>query len=209
MESQITYIDMIRHGEPQGGTRFRGHLDHPLSDLGWRQMQQALSRQTADAPAATVKPWDLICTSPLKRCSEFAQTLAQESSTPLQVIDGFKEISFGDWQGKTYADVEEVTPGVVNKFFLDPVGNPVPNSENIFEFRDRVHKGFKSVVENNLGKKVLLVGHGAVIRSILNLALDIPMNNIFRIDVPFASLTRVKVEKSIDGLRYSLISHAS
>ncbi len=200
---------MIRHGEPQGGTRFRGHLDHSLSELGWQQMQQALSRQTAGASETTAKQWDLICTSPLKRCCEFAKSFAQESSTPLQVISEFKEISFGDWQGKTYAEVEVITPGAVKKFFEDPVKYPVPNSENIFEFCSRVQQAFHGIVADNLGKKVLLVGHGAVIRSILNVVLGVPLSNIFRIDVPFASITQIKVEKSVDGLRYSLISHAA
>ncbi len=200
MDSNAVYIDMIRHGEPQGGTRFRGYLDHPLSELGWQQMQRAIAAQAN---------WDLICSSPLKRCSEFATSLALETSTPLQLIDQFKEISFGDWQGKTYAGVEEKTPGAVKKFFEDPVKNPVPNSENIYKFCERVQQGFQSVITNNLGKKILLVGHGAVIRSVLNIALGIPLNNIFRIEVPFASITKIKVENSIDGLRYSLISHAA
>ncbi len=199
MDSNVVYIDMIRHGEPQGGTRFRGYLDHPLSELGWQQMQTATTAKGN---------WDAIYTSPLKRCSEFAKRLALETTTPLHVVDEFKEISFGDWQGKTYAEVEEVTPGAVKKFFEDPVKHPVPNSENIFAFCERVQQGFQGVIAGNLGKKILLVGHGAVIRSILNIALGVPLNNIFRIEVPFASITKIKIEKSADGLRYSLISHA-
>jgi alpha-ribazole phosphatase/probable phosphoglycerate mutase len=29
---------MIRHGESVGGRRYRGQLDDPLRDKGWRQM---------------------------------------------------------------------------------------------------------------------------------------------------------------------------
>ena len=44
-----TLIDMIRHGEPVGGRRYRGQIDDPLSEKGWRQMWAAV--------AAWVKNW--------------------------------------------------------------------------------------------------------------------------------------------------------
>ncbi|MEK6748901.1 MAG: histidine phosphatase family protein, partial [Pseudomonadota bacterium] len=39
---ETTVVDMIRHGEPVGGKRYRGHRDDPLSDIGWRQMREAV-----------------------------------------------------------------------------------------------------------------------------------------------------------------------
>ncbi len=40
---QNTKIDIIRHGEPIGGPRFRGHgVDDPLSEKGWEQMWNAV-----------------------------------------------------------------------------------------------------------------------------------------------------------------------
>ena len=198
MEAKTTIIDMIRHGEPQGGTRFRGYLDHPLSDTGFQQMRNAVAGRN---------DWDLICSSPLKRCFEFAKELSLEENIPLEVVEQFKEISFGDWQGKTYTEVEHGAPGAVAKFFADPVENPIPGSEDIYAFNARVHQAFKDLVSDNLGKNILLVGHGAVIRSILNLVLDVPMNNIFRIEVLFASITRIRVEQSEVGYKYFLVKH--
>ena len=37
-----TLIDLIRHGEPEGGPMFRGQTDHPLSATGWQQMRGAI-----------------------------------------------------------------------------------------------------------------------------------------------------------------------
>ena len=34
--SPATTIDLIRHGQPLGGDRFRGQLDDPLSEAGWQ-----------------------------------------------------------------------------------------------------------------------------------------------------------------------------
>jgi len=62
-EASTTVIDLLRHGDVEGGDVFRGSSDDPLSDDGWRQMQDALEDKSG---------WDVIITSPLQRCCEFA-----------------------------------------------------------------------------------------------------------------------------------------
>ena len=93
-----TLFDLIRHGEPAGGHMYRGHKDDPLSDLGWQQMRDAI--QAGDQ-------WDHILTSPLLRCREFAAELSKQQHIPLTVAHDFKEISFGDWEGKTREQVAQ------------------------------------------------------------------------------------------------------
>ena len=66
-QSVTTTLDLLRHGEPVGGSRYRGQTDDPLSDKGWAQMRDAVG---------DVHPWDHIITSPLSRCSDFAHELA-------------------------------------------------------------------------------------------------------------------------------------
>ena len=61
-----TVIDLIRHGEPEGGVRIRGSRDDPLSDIGWSQMWSAVGQ---------AKPWHEIVSSPLSRCAAFAREL--------------------------------------------------------------------------------------------------------------------------------------
>ena len=38
----LTTIDLIRHGEPVGGRKYRGQTDDPLSEKGWEQMWKAV-----------------------------------------------------------------------------------------------------------------------------------------------------------------------
>lgn len=50
MSTQTTRLDLIRHGEPVGGRRFRGDaVDDPLSDTGWQQLESRLRRLEARA----------------------------------------------------------------------------------------------------------------------------------------------------------------
>ena len=42
-----TLLDYLRHGQPEGGQRFRGNgIDDALSELGWRQMHDTAASVT-------------------------------------------------------------------------------------------------------------------------------------------------------------------
>lgn len=80
--AEITTIDLMRHGEPQGGRMLRGSTDHPLSDTGWQQVTDAVMRHTVEGRP----PYDAIVSSPLARCREFALWLGEEFDLPVQVM---------------------------------------------------------------------------------------------------------------------------
>ena len=50
-----TVIDLLRHGEPLGGRRYRGQRDDPLSEQGWRQMR---------ASVGGYREWQAVVSSP-------------------------------------------------------------------------------------------------------------------------------------------------
>jgi alpha-ribazole phosphatase/probable phosphoglycerate mutase len=93
-----TTLDLMRHGEPVGGRRYRGQIDDPLSEKGWAQMHAAVG----DAA-----PWTRIVSSPLLRCRAFAETLSDRHGLPLALDDRLKEVGFGDWEGKSAAEIEQ------------------------------------------------------------------------------------------------------
>ena len=87
-----TTVDMIRHGEPIGGRKYRGQIDDPLSDKGWQQMRDAVADHC---------PWDSIISSPLLRCAEFANELAERHKLTVTFAPEFMEIGFGSWEGNS------------------------------------------------------------------------------------------------------------
>ncbi len=177
------FVDLLRHGEPAGGDRFRGALDDPLSETGWQQM-----RTTVDG----VAPWDLIITSPLKRCAEFASELADRHGLALEVEPELREIAFGQWEGVSYQDMQEKHHQAFWEFFQDPVNNTPPGAEPLLECQRRVHAAWDDLIARNPGKHLLVVAHGAVIRIICSRILETPPQAMFRLEVPYASLTRVR-----------------
>lgn len=191
-----TLIDLMRHGEPVGGRRYRGQIDDPLSEKGWAQMYAAVG----DAA-----PWSQVVSSPLRRCREFAEALAARHGLPLRVDDRLKEVGFGVWEGKAAADIEADSPGTLARFKTDPVNARPEGAEPLHTFHARVAAALDDVLATHAGGHVLLVGHAGVMRMALAWVLAIPLEHAYRIEVATASLTRLRFESG----RASLIFHGS
>lgn len=189
-----TTLDLMRHGEPVGGRRYRGQIDDPLSERGWAQMHAAVG----DAA-----PWDRIVSSPLLRCRAFAETLAARHGLPLALEARLQEGGFGEWEGRTAAEIEAATPGAVARFKTDPFGARPAGAEPLETFHARVAAALEELVERHAGEHVLLVGHAGVIRMAFAWALNVPLGHAYRIEVANASLTRLR----FDGGHASLVFH--
>lgn len=189
-EPLTTTIDLIRHGEPAGGEMYRGTKDDPLSDLGWSQMRVATQSEVK---------WDHIVSSPLLRCREFATELSQARDLPLTVMEGFREICFGVWEGQRPAVLAVEDPQQVLRFWLNPVNNGPAGSEPFTEFAARIDQAWQALLEAYKGQHVLLVCHGGVIRSVLASVMGMPLEHAFRWHVPYAAVSRVKIHTEQGG----------
>lgn len=183
--TSTTTIDLLRHGACEGGEIFRGHVDALLSKDGFNQMSNTIG----DNPPE----WDLIVSSPLRRCADFSEMLAIQYSVPIQKDDYFKEIYFGDWDGKNIDATTQSNPEAVANFWRNPEEFPPPNGETLLEFQDRVIPAWHQLLQQEKNKSILCVSHGGVIRLILAEALGIPRENILRLDIPYASLSRIQI----------------
>lgn len=196
-----TLIDLIRHGEPEGGPMFRGQTDHPLSELGWHQMRQAM---------ATDDHWDVIVTSPLTRCLGFATTLSEQLGLPVHTEERLREISFGDWEGHTTEQVMARWGDALQRFWHNPMDHPPPGGETLAGFRERVSDAWRHWTQELSGQRVLVVCHGGVIRMILSQVLETPLEAAFRtLAVPYACRSRIRLDTSEHGRLACLLSHGS
>ncbi len=119
-------VDLLRHGEVEGGPCFRGSLDDPLTANGRKTMESTLQK---------LAPWDQIITSPLQRCRKVATTFAKQYSTPLMVEAGFSEICFGEWEGKTATQIMESDSESLKLFWQNPDENSPPGGEKTADFK--------------------------------------------------------------------------
>lgn len=194
-----TMIDLMRHGEPEGGRLYRGQIDHPLSQQGWAQMREQVPVNL---------PWQQIVSSPLIRCAAFAEDLARETGLPLAYEPRLIEIAFGDWEGHTAAQLEQADREAFHAFYDDPLNNTPPGAEPLADFQRRVLEAWQDLLEEYQQRHVLVVGHGGTIRIILAHVLNMPLQSIWRLSMPYAGLSRVQILGSGKNRQPQLKFHA-
>ncbi|MBF0153375.1 MAG: alpha-ribazole phosphatase family protein [Magnetococcales bacterium] len=193
-------IDLLRHGEPAGGERYRGTLDDPLSETGWRQMRQAIIGHP---------PWTHIVTSPLRRCTEFARKVAEDLGLDVQVEERFREMSFGLWEGRTAAHIMATEAEHLANFWRDPLNFPPPEGEPLSRFRYRVESAWNDLTRVKEHRHILVVAHGGVIRVILGVVLVMPLEHLSRLVVPYACVTRITADHVAGQPLPRLVSHGA
>lgn len=194
----VTHIDVIRHGQPEGGRRYRGHgVNDPLSPKGWQQMWDAVPEQAT---------WKHVVSSPLLRCLDFAEALASHLGATLSVEDDLKEIGFGSWEGRTPDDIKTNEGDALEKFMQDPVNNRPEGAEPLAEFTDRVWKVYERIAKDYEGKHVLIVAHAGVIRAITSKILRMHLDDVYsKLKIDYAAIASTVI---VDGKPPTLILRA-
>jgi len=196
--SSNTTLELLRHGELEGDDIFRGSTDDQLTNNGWQQMVSAIEGKDE---------WDIIITSPLSSCREFAEVIAQEDETDLEINEQFQEIDFGDWEGLSPDKILKQDADKLKAWWQSPTRVTPPKGEDFHEFQARILKFLKQMIENNKGNKILLITHAGVIRVILMHALGMHEDNLFRLNVDNASVSKIMIYHDKQGDSWSLISH--
>ena len=186
----MSTIDLLRHGEPEGGVRYRGDgVDDPLSERGWAQMWAAVDRD-AD--------WTHVVSSPLRRCREFAAAVAARRRLPLQVDRRLREVGFGAWEGRRHEEVRDADPEAYLAFFRDAVNHRPPGSEPLEGFFDRVRAGILDIFDAHPEGHVLVVCHLGVMRAATALAVEVPLSALYRMHAPYAG--RLRLRRTLRGV---------
>lgn len=178
-------IDMLRHGETELGGGLRGSLDDALTAKGWSQMQAAVEE---------AQPWQALVSSPLQRCARFAQTLAEQQRLVLQLAPGLQELHFGEWEGRSAADLMLTHEQELAQFWADPYAYTPPGGEAVIDFSSRVLAAIAELHREHAGKHLLLVTHGGVMRLLLARARGLPREQLLQVEVGHGALFRLEVQ---------------
>jgi probable phosphoglycerate mutase len=185
-----TLVDLIRHGEPVGGRRYRGSglgsasgTDDPLSPLGWAQMRQALG----DA-----HPWHQIVSSPLARCRGPAAELAGRHGLPLAVEQDLREIGMGAWEGRTHDAVAAEDSEVYRAVQANPMSHRPAGGEPLGAFVARVSAAYERQAAAHPGRHLLIFCHAGVMRALVGHLLLADPVRWWRLRIDYAHIVRVR-----------------
>ncbi len=186
-----TTIDLLRHGALSGGVRYRGTTEAELTSAG-RAAMDAVWNKLAESI-------DVILCSPLGRCRIPAMEWSAGSGVCCEVVDDFREMHYGEWEGLSPDEIEHRFPGMLARWRVNPAGMSIPGAESVEAFSARVVAAWDAMLETHAGRRLLLVGHSGTLRMILAHVLGAPLSATRRFAVPYAAWSRIH-ESGCGGL---------
>jgi probable phosphoglycerate mutase len=199
-------VVIARHGQSvavEDGDPVYSH--HPVG-LTPRGHSQARRLASSLEPARL----DAVYTSDLNRARETAKPVAEAQGLAPVVVPELREISLGDFEGMTLAQVHaehaEFVPWLEVSFngsfpsdeFHHPADLVFPGGESVAMVYERTIESFLRIVRAHLGGTIAVIGHGWVLQPILCHVISAPIRNYFRLQLPYAAPTLIEVDA--DGI---------
>ena len=170
--------------------------------------QQHHKEQKLDPP--------IIITSPLKRCAQLAEGLQTyfdnnysgskdltskgsaskdaTSKNAVQISQDFKEINFGQWEGKSWQSIGQKN---IEEWNNDLLNFTFPDGESARSFDRRVinawHALQQQLREQTQTQQVIIICHAGVIRSILSDFLQIPLQHSLTLQIDKMSVSSLNL----------------
>lgn len=193
----MTNLVLVRHGETvwHAENRYTGSTDIALTDRG-RAQAWLLAQWAARAGL------DAVYSSDLGRTRETAQPSAAAVEVELQVDARLRELDFGAGEGLTTAEMDERFPDALAAFRDDPAANPLPGGEQPATAVERGRAALKDICAEAPRGRVLVVGHGTLMRLLLCDLLGLPLGS-YRRRFPFVrncGVTELLVREDRVGL---------
>ena len=182
-------IYFLRHGETQAsqGGIHTGNLDVELTAEG-REMAEDF------AEAYRSLPWVAVFTSPMRRAKDTAKPLCDAVGMGMQSRDGLKEISYGEWEGKTPAEVNREFHDDYVSWLADAGWNRPTGGERGVDVARRSSVVMEEIERMHPEGNVLVVSHKATLRIALCSLLGIDVAHYRdRLSMPVASLSVVEM----------------
>lgn len=192
---------LARHGQTEWNSvfRYQGKTDVPLNLEGKRQAARLAARICAWEPEA-------LFTTPLARAHETAEIvregLLMREKPPLTVLDDLSEIDFGDWEGKTFQEIEAAYGEQYRAWRQDPSRVTPPGGETFPEILERVGRAYEKILAFP-GERILVIGHGGITRAALVWLLGVPSSLVWRMRMDNCSLLAVDFWKDRPMLAFA------
>lgn len=171
---------LVRHAPTAATERGAFAGDEPLTAHG-RTAAAQLRRGLPVAEAAL--------SSPALRCR---QTAAALDLTPALDPD-LAECRFGEWEGRTFAEIQAREPALLDVWLRDPDAAPSGGGESLTEFAARIRRWLEGAAARLDAATVVAITHAGVIRAAAVTALAAPIAVFWQIVVAPLSVTELRL----------------
>lgn len=195
-----TKLYLIRHGQSEGNKAkaFLGHKDLDLTELGHIQAENAAGFfKDIDV--------DVIYSSDLIRAYNTAIHTAKLKGLDVIKNKNLREIYAGQWEGRTFTELETVFADSFGKWREDCGNSACPGGESTAELQKRIVGEITKIAEENQGKTILFFTHATPIRVFKGYCDGCGLDGIK--DVPWATNASVTYAEYENG-KLTLIDYS-
>lgn len=168
-------LHLLRHGPPLRPGLLLGHTDDAARDPGCERLLAAAMQLDVAG----------IVTSDLRRARASAEALARARGLPLAADPRWRELDFGDWDGRASEDLVQAD---LARFWDDPDACPPPGGERWSALCHRVGQAIREV-----GRATLVVTHAGAMRAAVSVLTGLDHRAVWALDLPYGALLSFKV----------------
>jgi broad specificity phosphatase PhoE len=191
----LTQIILARHGQTawNKGEVFRGRTDIDLDETGLKQ---------AELLAGYLENTNIeaIYCSPLKRAFKTAQAVARRHNLTARPVPGINDISFGEWEGKSFDYVRENYKETFGQWARTPHLVKLPGGETLNELTARAMAFVQETVQKHPGA-VVVVSHQVVHKCLILAMLGLDNASFWKIVMDTAAITTFNYQQNIFVLK--------
>ena len=182
----VTRILAVRHGQTAWNreTRIQGHTDIGLDEHGQWQARQ-LAQALCDEDIAACYASDLI------RARETALAVSALHQLPVESHTGLRERCFGDFEGRTWVQLEAAHPDETLAWRKRVPDFAPPGGESLIQLRDRVVRTVGELAARHPGEQVLMVAHGGVLDILYRAATRLDLQAPRSWELPNTAINRL------------------
>jgi probable phosphoglycerate mutase len=182
---------LLRHGETESSRTggYCGKLDIDLSPVGY-QMAEDFGEAYKNHPFAGVY------VSPLLRARATAEPFCRKAGLDMQLCEGLRELEYGEWEGKSAAEVSRDHHQDYLLWLADAGWNGPTGGERGMDLAQRAMNELMAIWRKHRDGDVLIVSHKATIRVLICQLLGLDIGRYRdRVHIPVASLAVVELRE--------------
>ena len=175
LSNNTCVLYLIRHGATENNLANPpilqgGSVDDSLSAAGRDQAER-----TAELLAGTAL--EAVYSSTMKRARETAEIIARRHGLGVESFDELREADVGHWGGRSWVEIAKTEPEAYQSFLDDASQYGYAGGENLNQVRERTAPVIERLMRDNLGRRIVIVGHNVVNRSFLSPLMHRPMSH--------------------------------
>ncbi len=181
----MTSLYLVRHGPT-----------HAKTMVGWSDLPADLSDTAAIKRLEEFLPNDaVVISSDLSRASATADAI--QGSRPRLAHDReLREIHFGDWELKSWREIDATDPDRIRAYWDTPGDVRPPGGESWNEVSNRVSGAIDRLIAAHRNRNIIIVAHFGVILTQVQRAEQLTASQTFAHRIDNLSVTSIRIAPS-------------